>query len=146
MPPDTSRPLPTPRLPATPRSSHFLRANRLRLSVGLLGEVAEAVGTHDVGDGQAGGVEGVLQRPGRVGILNVGTDDSRVDEGHDAAEGLRGGQGGIRADGRDVLREGVEVLLGGNELRGRGQDGRVVTELGDDLVGELQLQVNVGQH
>ena len=110
-------------------------------SQSLGGKVAEAVGGNNVGHAQTRGVKGRLQGLGRVGVLDVGAGDSRIDEGHDAAEGLGGGQAGIAADVGNGLGAGVEVLLGGHELCGPGKDLGVVAELGYNLVGELELSV-----
>ena len=63
-----------------------------------------------------------------VRILDIRTGDSRVDEGYDTPELLGGGQGGIAADVGDISSEGVEILLGGDELRRRGL-GEITTEL-----------------
>ncbi|GKT64980.1 hypothetical protein ColTof4_07374 [Colletotrichum tofieldiae] len=112
-------------------------------SLAVDGEVGEALGLHHLGDGQAAGVKGARQRGGRVGVLGVGAGDGRVDEGHDAAEGLGGGERGVAADVGDAGGEGVEVLLGGDEALGGVEDVGAVAESGD-LVGKLKLGAGVG--
>ncbi|GJC84315.1 hypothetical protein ColLi_07154 [Colletotrichum liriopes] len=91
----------------------------------------------------AAGVKGARQRGGRVGVLGVGAGNGRVDEGHDAAEGLGGGERGVAADVGDAGGEGVEVLLGGDEALGGVEDVGAVAESGD-LVGKLKLGAGVG--
>jgi len=105
----------------------------------LEGEVGEAVGDHDLGDAEAHSVEGVGNRGGRVGVLNIGTHDGGIDERDDAAKSLGNRQGSIIADGGDGLREGVEVLLGSDQSNSGGDDGSIIAELRDDGVGKLKL-------
>ena len=119
-----------------------MKTHRLR-RLGLRGEVGKTLGLRDVGHTQAGLGKGVGQGLGRVGILHVGAAHGRVNQGHDAAK-LRGGRElGVAADGGDLLGEGVEVLLGGDESGGGGDDLGVSAELSNDLVGELKLKRQV---
>jgi len=107
--------------------------------ISLGSEVGEALSNADLSHAKTVGLECVLQRLSRVGVLDIGAGHSGVDKGDDAAEGLGGRKGGVVADGGDGLGGGVEVLLGGDEGSGRGDDLGVFAELGDDIVGELKL-------
>jgi len=107
--------------------------------VGSVREVAEAVGLHDISHALAVGGEGSGQRLGRVGVLNIGAGDIRVDKRQNTLEGSRRRQTRIPTDRGNRLGERVEVLLGGDDADG-GLDHVVgVAERLDDLVGELEL-------
>ena len=111
---------------------------------GLTGEVGEAVGEDDVGNAQAVSLEGVGDGGGRVGVLNIRASDIGVDERDDTTESGGGGEVGIVADGGDDVGEGVGVLLRSDEGDGDADDGGVITKLGDDGVGKLELGARVG--
>lgn len=117
-------------------------ASRTIRSLG--GEVAEAVGSHDIGNAQAVGVKGVLERLSRVGVLNVGAANSGVNKRNNATKGLGGGESSIRADAGDGHRKGVEVLLSGDKSLGSIDNGRVVAESSDNLVRKLKLGARIG--
>ncbi len=108
------------------------------------GEVGKALGDHDVGYAEAGGVEGRLERGRRVGVFGIRADDVGIDEGDNASKSLGGGEGGIAADVGDADDEGVEVLLGGHELLCRRDDLGIVTECRYDLVSEGKLGTGIG--
>jgi hypothetical protein len=105
----------------------------------LDGEVGEALGNHDLSDRQAGGVEGSLDGGGRVGVLDIGASNGRVDQRNNAPESLSGRERGISTDVGDAHGEGVEVLLSGNEADGGEQDIIEVTELSNNLIGKREL-------
>lgn len=102
-------------------------------------QVGEALGSHDVGDRQASGIERSGQRRLGVGVLDIRASDGRVDQRHDTTQLCGGGKGGVRADAGDGDHEGVEVLLRGDESLGSIDHGLVSAELGDDLVGQGEL-------
>jgi hypothetical protein len=133
---------------STPRvdlcSNNHVPCRSSLCNLGLLGEVAEAVRQGDIGNAQAGSLEGAEQRLGSVGVLDVSARHIGVDQRDDATESLSGGQAGVAADGGDRLGEGVEVLLGLDEGGGGGEDLGVVAELGDDLVGKFELGTCAG--
>lgn len=78
---------------------------------------------------------------GRIGVLDIGTIDSRIDKGNNASESSGSGKRSIGADRRDRNRKGVEVLLCLNEGGSSGNDLRVITKFGDDLIGKDKLFV-----
>ena len=107
-------------------------------------EVGETVLLHDVGDTLAGSVKGRSEGLGRVGVLGSGTIDGRINQRHDATEFGGGGKTGVAAD----VRQGaggkrVEVLLRVDEGSGSSNDLGVVAQIGDDLVGQLELITRV---
>ena len=105
----------------------------------LGGKVAEAVGNSNISLAQAVGVEGVRDGRSRVGVLDVGANNSRIDGRDNAAELRSDGEAGIRANCGDGSGKGVEVLLGSDEGGSGSNDLGIVTERGDDLVGKLEL-------
>lgn len=122
----------------TPRSQHTSDGWKRNAS-GLRVKVREPISSHNARDAETRGIERGLERGRRVGVLHVGAVNRRIDERDDAPQLCGRGQGRVVADGGDVLRRGVEVLLGRNELLGGGDDLGVVAEGGDDLVGESEL-------
>jgi hypothetical protein len=72
------------------------------------------MGSHDLSNAHASGIECLLKRCSRVRILEGGTADRWVNEGHDPSKDCGCGQGRVTADRGDVDEEGVEVLLSGN--------------------------------
>jgi len=105
----------------------------------LDGEVGEAVGNGDLGNAQAGILEGGLERGSRVGVLDVRSSNSRVDQRNNTTELRGGGQAGITADGGDGLGEGVEVLLSPDKGESTLDDSRVIAEGLNNGVGEFKL-------
>jgi len=102
-------------------------------------EVGEALSDGELGNGDTGSIEGGLDGLGRVGVLDVRAVYGGVKEREDTTEGLGGGEGGIGANVASVDSEGIEVLLSGNDADGGIEDLLVITELGDDVVGKLEL-------
>ena len=105
----------------------------------LDGEVGEAVGNGDLGNAQAGILEGGLERGSRVGVLDVRSSNSRVDQRNNTTELRGGGQAGITADGGDGLGEGVEVLLSSDKGESTLDDSGVIAEGLNNGVGEFKL-------
>jgi len=85
-------------------------------------KVAAPLSNADLAHAQPSSIECILEGLGRVGVLNIRTGNGGVHKRDDAAEGLGGGEGGS----------------GGNDLR-------VLTELGDNLVSKFKLE-DVNDH
>ena len=103
-------------------------------------EVGEAVGSRNIGDAALSG-EWVVERRRGIGILNIGSNRIGVNQGDDATELCGGREVGIRANGRNRHGKGVGVLLGLDELLGDGNDLSIISEFGDNSVGELELVI-----
>jgi hypothetical protein len=110
-------------------------------SLGLVNKVLKSLGPRQVRHAEAAVVERRGQRLSRVGVLDIGPVNRGVDCGNDTAE-LRGGREiRVAADGRDVLGEGVEVLLGSDKSRGAGNDFGIVAERSNNLVSKFKLKM-----
>lgn len=92
----------------------------------LIGKVVKTLGPRQVSHAKAASVEGRRQRLRRIGVLDVGAGNGRVDSGNDAPELRSGRKVRVVADGRDIGCEVVEVLLSSDECRGAGNDLGVV--------------------
>ncbi|KAJ2967380.1 hypothetical protein NUW58_g10469 [Xylaria curta] len=91
-------------------------------------EVGEPLSGHDLSHAEAIGVEWSLERGGRVGILDIRADDSRIDERDDTSKFLGGRERSIATDVGDADGKGVEVLLSGHELLCRRDDLGIVAK------------------
>lgn len=91
--------------------------------------------TNDLGDAQAVGGEWAGFGAVRVGVFDIFSHNSRINQGNDATEGGRGWESRVRADRRDANNERVEVLLGGNETSSCSNSGVTTSELGDNRIG-----------
>lgn len=110
------------------------------LLIRILGvEVVEALSLDNVSNGQAVSVERLIQGSRSISVLNVRIVNSRVDKRHDATQSLSGGQRSVAAEGGHILGRRVEVLLGLNKSLGGVNDGIVITELVDNVIGKRQL-------
>lgn len=70
---------------------------------------------HDLSDAQSVSLERCDLRLVGVGILDDLSNNSRIDERHNATESGSGWERGIRANGWDVNNKRVEVLLGSDK-------------------------------
>lgn len=127
-----------------PRSQTGQRAFMLRdhwrsFPLSLVDKVLETLSPREVGNATAVVAERRCQRLGRVGILDIGPVNGRVDLGNDTPE-LRGRRKiRVVANAREVLGKVVEVLLGSDECRSAGNDFGVVAQRSNNLVGKLKL-------
>src|SRR5690606_25425229 len=83
------------------------------------GEIGESVGNHNIRNTHAISVERLSAATVRVCVLNLGADDGGINERDDTAQNGVAGEAGLRADVGHIGREGIEVLLGSNDLNGR---------------------------
>jgi hypothetical protein len=102
-------------------------------------KVLESLGPRKVGNAEATIVERGCQRLRRVRVLNISPFDGGVDGRDNAPEFGGGREVCVAADGRDVLGEGVKVLLGGDKGRGASNDFRVITKRGNNLISKFKL-------
>src|SRR3569833_2676602 len=109
----------------------------------LRGEVGEAIGLHHISHTETGGAERSLERLGRVGVLDLGSANSRVDEWKNSAEFSSCRQSSVTTDRGDGLGARVEVLLGSDQSGGAGDDRCVVSKRLYDLIGKRQLRIPV---
>jgi hypothetical protein len=107
-------------------------------------EVGEALGNHNLSHGQAVGIKGAVEGGSRVGVLDVGAANGRVDKRNDTPEHLGGGEGRVGADKRHADSEGVEVGLGSDKGLGGVDDGSVIAKVRDHLISEGELVAGAG--
>ena len=108
------------------------------------GEVREALSNHDLSDAQAIGSEGSDDRFSRVGILNILSSDSWVDERNNTTKSGGSWKSRVRADGWDAGDERVEVLLSGDEATSSLDSSIAGAELSDDQIGLREFPAWVG--
>jgi hypothetical protein len=108
----------------------------------LLSEVAEALGQREVGDTEAASVQGVGQRLGRIGVLDISPDHGGVDGREDTPKLRSSWKSSIAADGRDDIGKWVGVLLGSDEGGSAGNDLGVVAQRRNNLIRKLKLQAS----
>jgi hypothetical protein len=107
-------------------------------------EVGEALGNHNLSHGQAVGIKGAVEGGSRVGVLDVGAANGRVDKRNDTPEHLSGGEGRVGADKGHADSEGVEVGLGSDKSLGGVDDGSVIAKVRDHLISEGELVAGAG--
>lgn len=90
---------------------------------------------HDLGNTQSVSIEWVDFRAVGIGILKSFSKNSGIYEGHDTPESSGGWESRIRADGRDVDNERIEVLLGGDKTSRSGDNNITGSKFGDDQIG-----------
>lgn len=103
------------------------------------GKVREALLAHHLRHGKTVRLKWSGDRGGRVGILGIGTCDSRIDQRNNTTQLLSGREGGISTDRGNVHVEGVEVLLSGHDRGSTTDDRRISAQSGDYFVCQCEL-------
>jgi hypothetical protein len=99
---------------------------------------------HHLSDGKSSSIE--WRDFGTVGIrvLKSFSNNSRINERDDTAEGGGGWESGVGADGRNINHEWVEVLLSCNKTTSGGDSSIAGAKLGDDEIGLAEFAAGVG--
>lgn len=103
-------------------------------------EVAESLGLHNSGHGQACRIEGRGQGSGGVGILNVRSSDRGIDQRDNSTKFGSRREGSVVTDRWNIDVERVEVLLSSNHSRSSLDHSRIVTKGGDNLICQGELR------